>query len=365
MSEILLDFSSTFKSKKKKDDSRLKQQKFMDRMRKMETEPLSRFEEGDEEEMATLRSLSRRKDAEIDRLRERIKSLEDSNRDKTTIIEKMNRENRKTLRENTKSIEKLQTKILRLTHLQTQYQNTIRRNETMYERLKERSTQMIKSKHLKHGMQIVAKRNKDFLREEDHENVLKKLAESMWSERVSNLSNENKEMRILLKSLLPDNHQKELFLNGDLPFSECVDMMKRCLESSSHSSTTQGQQEQVQKELEEAREIIYEQDQLLQTAIFDDDDDDDEKSSRSSSRRISTPSSDIFALRDMLEQKSRWALEQERIYRENIVPPSTPSDSPLKGIFPTPGTPRTRAILKRIGICSSSTPVVTDITNNH
>ena len=105
------------------------------------------------------------------------------------MIEQMNRKHRKSLKEKTKENEKLQSTVLKLEHLQAQYINTIRRNETMYERLKERSTKMIKCKSLKHGMQVVAKRNMSAtLREEEHENVLKKLAESMWSERVTILS---------------------------------------------------------------------------------------------------------------------------------------------------------------------------------
>ncbi len=217
---------------------------------------------------------------------------------------------------------------------------------------------MIKCKSLKHGMQVVAKRNMSAtLREEEHENVLKKLAESMWSERVTIVSNENKEMRMLLKSLLSED-KRHRFLNDDSSFSECLDEMKGRLETLLSGDSSSGSSTAIQKELEEAREIIYEQDQLLQTAIFDNDDDENSKRQR----RISTPSSDIFALRDMLEHKSKFALEQERIYRENMVPPDTPTDSPLKGVFPTPGTPRTRAILKRIGVCSWTPKDVTNLS---
>ena len=360
MSEIL-DFTSTFKTKNV--DTRSKQEKFMERMRNMESvktkvEHVEVKEETDTDEIVRLRNDKRRKENEIDRLRQQIKSLEESNRSKTTTIEQMNRKHRKSLKEKTKENEKLQSTVLKLEHLQAQYINTIRRNETMYERLKERSTKMIKCKSLKHGMQVVAKRNMSAtLREEEHENVLKKLAESMWSERVTILSNENKEMRMLLKSLLSED-RRHRFLNDDSSFSECLDEIKDRLETLLSGDSSSGSSTAIQKELEEAREIIYEQDQLLQTAIFDNDDDENSKRQR----RISTPSSDIFALRDMLEHKSKFALEQERIYRENIVPPDTPTDSPLKGVFPTPGTPRTRAILKRIGVCSWTPKDVTNLS---
>ncbi len=136
MSEIL-DFTSTFKTKNV--DTRSKQEKFMERMRNMESvktkvEHVEVKEETDTDEIVRLRNDKRRKENEIDRLRQQIKSLEESNRSKTTMIEQMNRKHRKSLKEKTKENEKLQSTVLKLEHLQAQYINTIRRNETMYER---------------------------------------------------------------------------------------------------------------------------------------------------------------------------------------------------------------------------------------
>ena len=139
MSEIL-DFTSTFKTNNV--DTRSKQEKFMERMRNMESVKTKvehvvvkeETDNDDEELIIRLRNEKRRKENEIDRLRQQIKSLEESNRSKTTMIEQMNRKHRKSLKEKTKENEKLQSTVLKLEHLQAQFTNTIRRNETMYER---------------------------------------------------------------------------------------------------------------------------------------------------------------------------------------------------------------------------------------
>ena len=135
----IMDFTSTFKNNKV--DTRSKQEKFMERMRNMESVVNTKVEHHKDEEtdndaelIVRLRNDKRRKENEIDRLRLQIKSLEESNRSKTTMIEQMNRKHRKSLKEKTKENEKLQSTVLKLEHLQTQYTNTIRRNETMYER---------------------------------------------------------------------------------------------------------------------------------------------------------------------------------------------------------------------------------------